>query len=147
MPEEQIKALRLGGILHDVGKIGIPDAILLKKGRLSPEEFDIMRSHPVIGANICAPLRSLKLVIPIIRHHHERYDGSGYPDHLKAEEIPITARILTVVDVYDALRTERPYKPAFDRQKSLEIMNEENGKGWYDPKCIEAFFQLELEEQ
>lgn len=146
LPDEQLRALRLGGILHDVGKIGIPDAILLKKGSLTDEEWKTMRRHPEIGFHICSPLRSLKLVLPIIRHHHERFDGSGYPDGLKGEEIPVTARILTVVDVYDALRTERPYKPAFDRPKSMEILNQEAARGWYDPRCVEAFATLELEE-
>ncbi len=147
LPDEQVHALRLGGILHDVGKIGIPDAILLKKGKLDDEEWKIMRKHPDIGFNICSPLRSLKLVLPIIRHHHERFDGSGYPDGLKGEQIPLTARILTIVDVYDALRTERPYKPAFDRAKSLEILHEEAGRGWYDPQCVKAFASLDLEEE
>ena len=145
LPEDQIRALKLGGTLHDLGKIGIPDAILLKKGRLGDEEFTIMKQHPVIGYNICHPLHSLKLVLPIIRNHHERFDGSGYPDGLKGDEIPITARILTVVDVYDALRTERPYKPIFDRDKSIAILQEETAKGWYDPEVINTFMNLDLE--
>ncbi len=146
LPHEQLRALRLGGTLHDVGKIGIPDAILNKKGRLTPEEFDIMRQHPVIGYNICKPLRSLRHVLPIIRHHHERFDGSGYPDRLAGEDIALTARILTVVDVYDALRTKRPYKPAFDKKKALAILDEETGKGWYDTEVISRFNSLDLEE-
>ncbi|MFC1608059.1 HD-GYP domain-containing protein [Candidatus Latescibacterota bacterium] len=145
LPDDQIRALKLGGTLHDLGKIGIPDAILLKKGRLDTEEFTIMKQHPVIGYNICNPLHSLRLVLPIIRNHHERFDGSGYPDGLKGDEIPITARILTVVDVYDALRTERPYKPIFDRDKSIAILREETEKGWYDPEVITTFIQLDLE--
>jgi putative two-component system response regulator len=146
LPHEQLRALKLGGALHDVGKIGIPDAILHKNGKLTEDEFKIIQEHPVIGYNICKPLRSLRLVLPIIRHHHERFDGSGYPDGLKGEEIPITARILTVVDVYDALRTERPYKPAFEREKALAILDEETGRGWYDPQVIEKFAELDLEE-
>ncbi len=145
LPHEQLRALRLGGTLHDVGKIGIPDAILNKKGKLTPEEFDTMRQHPMIGYNICKPLRSLRYVLPIIRHHHERFDGSGYPDGLAGEDIELTARILTVVDVYDALRTERPYKPAFDKEKSLAILDEEMKKGWYDPEVLDKFRSLELE--
>lgn len=147
LPHEQLRALRLGGALHDVGKIGIPDAILHKNGKLTPEEFETMREHPVIGYNICKPLRSLRHVLPIIRHHHERFDGSGYPDGLKGEEIPLTARILTVVDVFDALRTERPYKPAFDREKAMAILEEETAKGWYDPEVLSKFKELDLEEQ
>ncbi len=143
---EQLRALRLGGTLHDVGKIGIPDAILNKPGRLTPEEFAVMREHPVIGHNICKPLRSLRHVLPIIRHHHERFDGSGYPDGTAGEDIPLTARILTVVDVYDALRTERPYKPAFDKQKALSILDEEAAKDWYDPEVLGKFKSLDLEE-
>lgn len=146
LPDEQLNALRLGGILHDVGKIGIPDAILLKKGKLTTEEFETMKRHTLIGYTICSPMHSLKLVLPLIRNHHERFDGSGYPDGLTGEEIPITARILTIVDVYDALRTERPYKPAFDVQKSIDILNEETNRGWYDPECIEQFMKLDLEE-
>ena len=146
LPLEQLRALRLGGILHDVGKIGIPDAILQKQGKLSGEEFSIMQQHPVIGFNICSPLRSLKNVLPIIRHHHERCDGSGYPDGLRGEEIPLTARILTIVDVYDALRTERPYKPAYDHAKAMEILSEETAKGWYDSELLEKFAKLNLED-
>ena len=146
LPHEQLHALKLGGALHDVGKIGIPDAILHKSGKLTEEEYEVIKQHPVIGFNICKPLRSLRLVLPIIRHHHERFDGSGYPDGLKGEEIPVTARILTVVDVYDALRTQRPYKPAFEREKALAILDEESGRGWYDSKVIEKFAELDLEE-
>ena len=144
---EELRALRLGGILHDVGKIGIPDAILHKKGRLNEEEYRIVRQHPAIGYNICKPLRSLRHVLPIIRHHHERFDGSGYPDGLAGEEIPLTARILTVVDVYDALRTERPYKPAFEHGKAVKIIREETAKGWYDPKVVAKFEELDLGEE
>ena len=146
LPPEQLRALRLGGILHDVGKIGIPDAILQKQGKLSVEEFGVMQQHPVIGFNICSPLRSLKHVLPIIRHHHERCDGSGYPDGLRGEDIPLTARILTIVDVYDALRTERPYKPAYDHAKAMEILSEETANGWYDPNLLEKFTKLNLED-
>ncbi|HEX7549690.1 MAG TPA: HD domain-containing phosphohydrolase, partial [Candidatus Methylomirabilis sp.] len=100
MSAEYLKALHRGGILHDVGKIGIPDSILLKPGRLTPAERAVMQAHPVIGERICAPLKSLRLVLPIIRHHHERWDGSGYPDGLAGETIPLTARMLQVVDLF-----------------------------------------------
>jgi len=145
LPASDINALRLGGALHDVGKIGIPDAILLKKGSLTDEEYTVIKDHPVIGYNICKPLHTLHAVLPIIRHHHERFDGSGYPDGLKGEEIPITARILTIVDVFDALMTERPYKEAFSLKKSLAILREETERGWYDPALMDSFMSLDLE--
>jgi putative two-component system response regulator len=131
--------LRLGGILHDVGKIGIPEAILNKPGPLEGEEWVIMRKHPEIGDKICSPLRSLKDVIPIIRNHHERYDGSGYPDGLKGEDIPIEARIVCLADVYDALATTRSYKRAFSREQSIEILRADAARGLFDPKVVEAF--------
>src|SRR6185369_16638672 len=104
----RIAALLRGGYLHDVGKVGIPDSILFKPGPLTADEWDTMRSHTVIGENICRHLKSLAPVLPIIRHHHERWDGSGYPDGLKGEEIPLLARILQVADIYDALASPRP---------------------------------------
>jgi putative two-component system response regulator len=142
LPEEELIALRRGGILHDIGKIGIPDAVLLKPGKLTPDEWMVMREHPLIGERICKPLRSLKLVLPIIRHHHERWDGSGYPDGLKGEEIPVTARVLQAVDVYDALRTKRPYKPAFPQEQVFEIMRAEAAKGWWDRRIVDIFIDL-----
>jgi putative two-component system response regulator len=142
LAEEELTALRRGGILHDIGKIGIPDAILLKPGKLTPDEWVVMREHPLIGERICNPLKSLKLVLPIIRHHHEKSDGSGYPDGLKAEEIPVTARILQVVDIYDALTTKRPYKPAFPQDQVFQIMREEAAKGWWDRRILETFVEL-----
>ena len=112
LPEEQCLALRRGGIVHDIGKVAVPEHILLKPGRLTEKERKIMEQHPVIGERICAPLKSFRLVLPIIRHHHERLDGSGYPDGLKGDQIPLTARILSAVDIFDALTTDRPYRKA-----------------------------------
>jgi putative two-component system response regulator len=112
LADDQLVALYRGGFLHDVGKIGIPDAILLKAGRLTASEYALMQQHTVIGDKLCSELRLLEDVRPIVRHHHERPDGTGYPDQLKGEDIPLLARILGVVDVYDALTTERPYKAA-----------------------------------
>lgn len=142
LPEDQITALRRAGIVHDVGKIAVPDAILLKPGRLTPEEWTIIREHSVVGERICAPLKSFRFVLPIIRHHHEKLDGSGYPDGLRGESIPITARVLQIVDVYDALTTDRPYKKAFSITDALQTMKEEVGKGWWDPYIFDEFERL-----
>jgi putative two-component system response regulator len=142
LAEDQIVALRRAGIVHDVGKVAVPDAILLKPGKLTELEWELMREHPVVGERICAPLKSFRLVLPVIRHHHEKLDGSGYPDGLRGDAIPITARILQIVDVYDALTTERPYKCAFSITDALRTMKEEVAKGWWDPHIFEQFEQL-----
>jgi putative two-component system response regulator len=142
LPEEQITALRRGGVVHDIGKIAVPDSILLKTSKLSEDEWKLMKEHPIVGERICAPLKSFRSVTPIIRHHHEKFDGSGYPDGLRGEAIPITARVLQIVDVYDALTTERPYKRAFSIADALQTMREEVGKGWWDPAIFEQFERL-----
>ena len=142
LPQEQLKALQRGGILHDLGKIGVPDSILLKPGPLTDVERAIVQEHPAIGERICAPLKSLRLVLPIIRHHHERWDGSGYPDGLNGEGIPLTARILQSADIYDALTSKRPYKSAYTREQACAIMREEAGKGWWDPHAVDALIAL-----
>jgi putative two-component system response regulator len=139
---EEIKALKQGGILHDIGKLGVPDAILLKPQELSDLEWNIMRQHTLIGERICQPLRSLRQVLPIIRSHHERWNGSGYPDGLSKEEIPITARILQTVDVFDALCCLRPYKPPFPIDEVQKTMSEEVKKGWRDADLLYEFFKL-----
>lgn len=139
LPPTSIVALERGGYLHDIGKITVPDAILQKESALTPEEWAIMRHHAVAGERICSGLRSLRGVLPIIRHHHERMDGSGYPDGLVGEEIPLTARILQVVDVYDALTTERPYKQPLSPEDALEVIEIEVDRGWWDPTVFEEF--------
>jgi putative two-component system response regulator len=139
LPREQITALHRAGIVHDVGKVAVPDAILLKPSRLTEEEWKIMREHPVVGEQICAPLKSFRLVLPIIRHHHEKFDGSGYPDGLKGDKIPLTARILQITDVYDALTTIRPYKRALLVSEALAVMAEEVAKGWWDANIFREF--------
>ncbi len=139
LPREQITALHRAGIVHDVGKVAVPDSILLKPGRLTDEEWKIMREHPVVGEQICAPLKSFRLVLPIIRHHHEKFDGSGYPDGLKGDKIPLTARILQITDVYDALTTIRPYKRALLVSEALAVMAEEVAKGWWDADIFREF--------
>jgi cyclic di-GMP phosphodiesterase len=142
LSEEEITALRRAGFVHDIGKVAIPDHILLKEGPLTSEEEFILRAHPCTGEQICAPLKSFRAVLPIIRHHHEKMDGSGYPDGLKGEKIPLTARILQVADVYDALTTKRPYKPAFAPTEALDVMENEVRKGWRDPLLVKEFRQL-----
>jgi putative two-component system response regulator len=142
LSEDQVIALRRAGIVHDVGKIAVPDAILLKPGSLTADEWKLIREHPVVGERICAPLKSFRFVLPIIRHHHEKFDGSGYPDGLRGEEIPVTARVLQVVDVYDALTTDRPYKKAFSITDALQTMKEEVAKGWWDPHIFDQFERL-----
>jgi putative two-component system response regulator len=136
---DSIKTLRRAGYLHDIGKIGIPDAVLLKPGRLTDEEWAVMRSHVEIGVRICAPLRTFRPVLPIIRHHHERRDGTGYPDRLSGEEIPELARLFQVVDVFDALTNDRPYRKALSATEALALMQGETSLGWWDPVVVDAF--------
>jgi len=128
--------------VHDIGKVAVPDTILLKPARLTRTEQLILWRHPVIGERICSPLKSFQMVLPIIRHHHEKMNGSGYPDGLQGEEIPITARVLTIVDVYDALTTERPYKKALGVDQALAVMKKEVKKGWWDPRLFDAFREM-----
>jgi putative two-component system response regulator len=139
LPQDQILALQRGGYLHDIGKVAIPDRILLKAGPLSPQEWEIMRSHAERGERICGSMRSLTSVLPIIRHHHERWDGSGYPDRLRGEEIPLLARIVQLADIYDALTAERPYKPAYSSEDAIHILEDEAARGWRDPFLVETF--------
>jgi putative two-component system response regulator len=142
LDEVQIEALRRGGILHDIGKLGIPDSILLKQGALDNDEWAIMREHTTIGANLCRSLASMKHVVPIILHHHERWDGSGYPHGLAGEKIPLLARVFQLLDIYDALSSERPYKKALSPEKVISILEEEAGKGWRDPELTTTFIQI-----
>lgn len=136
LPAEDIGTLNRGGYIHDIGKIALPDSILLKAGPLDDEEWELMKTHPERGEAMCSHVPSLAAVLPIIRHHHELWDGSGYPDGLKGEEIPLLARILQFADLYDALTSERPYKRAYSPEDSLEIMREETRRGWRDPSLM-----------
>ena len=137
LPQDQCVALRRAGVVHDIGKIGVAEQILVKKGPLTPEEWEVMKQHPVIGERICAPLKSFRLVLPVIRHHHEKLDGSGYPDGLKGEKIPLTARILQTTDIYDALVTARPYRGALSHDVAIATMREESKRGWWDASLID----------
>ena len=139
LPEELRVALRRGGLVHDIGKLAVPERILLKPGPLTPEERKIMQQHTIEGERICAPLRSFRHVLPIIRSHHEKWDGSGYPDGLKGEQIPLTARILQITDIYDALTTDRPYRKALPLEKALATMREEVKRGWWDGSLLNEF--------
>lgn len=134
-----LRALRRGAYLHDLGKVAVPERILLKPAPLTPEEREMINRHPEIGERICRPLRTLRTVLPIIRHHHERWDGSGYPDGLVAAAIPLGARILQVVDVFDALTTDRPYRKALTWSEALTTLETETRNGWWDPAIVQAF--------
>jgi cyclic di-GMP phosphodiesterase len=142
LDDECIVALRRGGYLHDLGKIAVPDEILKKGSNLTPAEWEIMKLHPTTGETICRPLKSLRLVLPIIRHHHEHSDGSGYPDGLKDGDIPLLPRILQVVDIYDALRTARPYKPALPHDQAAITMRQEAQAGLWDEDLVGEFFAM-----
>lgn len=139
LSEDLRVALRRGGLVHDIGKLSVPESILLKPGPLTPEERKIMEQHVVAGERICAPLRSFRHVLPIIRHHHEKWDGSGYPDGLKGEQIPLTARILQITDIYDALTTDRPYRKALSVQDAFGILRKEVERGWWDRSLLNEF--------
>jgi putative two-component system response regulator len=142
LPQEQCVALRRAGVVHDIGKIGVPEHILIKPGALTEGEWEIMKTHPVIGERICSPLKSFRLVLPIIRHHHEKLDGSGYPDGLKGDKIPLTARVLQVTDIYDALTTDRPYRIALCHEEAVRTMRYEARRGWWDSSLIDQFEAL-----
>lgn len=139
LPEDDLLALRRGGYFHDIGKIAIPDAILLKPDRLTDDEYDRMKCHAVIGDQLCGALRTLQRAQPIVRHHHERLDGSGYPDGLRGGDVPLLAQIIGIVDVYDAITTERPYKPAKSADAACQELVDEARRGWRDPALVDAF--------
>ena len=142
LDQESVVALKRGGYLHDIGKVTVPDEILKKGSDLTSDEWIIMRKHPATGESICRPLKSLRNVLPIIRHHHEHWNGTGYPDALRGDAIPLLARILQVVDVYDALRTERPYKPAMSHTQSEHMMLEQARAGHLEPELVHEFLLM-----
>jgi len=134
-----LDALGRGGFLHDIGKIAVPDHVLLKGGALDPSEAKVMREHPLVGDALCAGMRSLRAVRPIVRHHHERLDGSGYPDGLRNGQVPLLAQIVGVVDVFDALTTKRPYRSPLSHGAAVSVLEEESSKGWRDRDLVQTF--------
>jgi putative nucleotidyltransferase with HDIG domain len=137
----RIEALRYGGLLHDIGKIGVPDAILLKPASLSPEEMEIMRAHAVIGVEIVRGVKALRPVLPVIRHHHERIDGTGYPDGLSGDRIPLEARIMAIADAYDTMTSERAYRRAMTQDEAIAELRRCRGVQW-DADLVDRFVEL-----
>jgi len=140
LAEKEIEALRAGALLHDIGKIAVPDYILNKPGKLTAAEFDKMKLHTVVGAQILERIKFPYPLVPIVRYHHERWDGTGYPEGLKGEDIPITARILTVVDCFDAVREDRQYRKGMTRSEAIELLQRDRGKH-YDPPLVDLFVE------
>ena len=139
---EAANTLRRAGYLHDIGKIAVPDSVLLKPARLDETEWTVMRAHVEIGVSICSPLRSLRAVLPVIRHHHERRDGTGYPDGLSGDTVPELAQVFQVVDVYDALTNDRPYRPAMTPEEAIGTLARETERGWWNPRVVAAFSSM-----
>ena len=142
LSEAERAVLRKGGLLHDIGKIAVPDAVLDKPGSLTPAEFDLMKRHPVEGVRIIEPLQTLHEVIPLVRWHHERPNGRGYPDGLSGDKIPLAVRILSVADVYDALQSVRPYRPALPHLECLKILQKNGQQGDLDPELVRCFMDI-----
>jgi putative two-component system response regulator len=143
LPGDEIVTLRRGGYLHDVGKIGVPDAVLLKNARLDSTEFTQMQAHTTIGERLCGELRTLRPVRPIVRHHHERLDGTGYPDGLRGDDIPITAQIVGIVDAYDAMTTNRPYRTALGEDRACEELLQDARNGRLNPEIVRVFLDMD----
>jgi putative two-component system response regulator len=137
----ELKVIKYGAILHNVGKIAIPDAVLEKTGPLSPREKALFQQHPRVGCDICAPLKPLKQMLPVIRHHKEHWDGTGYPDGLKGDDIPLGAQIVGIVDVYAALTSDRPYRKAVPAADAVESLRTRAEQGRHNPKLVESFIE------
>jgi putative two-component system response regulator len=142
LDQDALDALYRGAFLHDVGKIAIPDRVLLKKGKLTRKEYELMKQHPIIGDDLCQTVRSLDAVRPIVRHHHERIDGRGYPDGLAEDSIPLLAQIVSIADVFDALTTDRPYRKALPTATAYQMMRDEARGGWCREELLAAFIDL-----
>ena len=142
LPDDDLAALHRGGILHDVGKVGVPDSVLLKPGPLTAAEFELMKRHTEIGDALCAPLNSLRRVRPIIKSHHERLDGSGYPEGLKGDDVPMLAQVIGIVDVYDALTSNRPYRPALAPEVAARHLLNEVAEGRFSKTYVDAFLNV-----
>lgn len=142
LSDADLTSLYRGAFLHDIGMLAIPDAILRKGGRLEPEEYDVVKSHPVIGDALCANLRTLHAVRPIVRHHHERLDGSGYPDRLAGDAVPLLAQIVSIVDTFEAITMGREYVAARPPEAALDVLRHEVHIGWRRPDLVEAFQAL-----
>jgi putative nucleotidyltransferase with HDIG domain len=138
--KEDLVHIRRGALLHDIGKLGIPDAILHKPDKLSDSEWETMRQHPAIGYKLLSQIDFLGPALDVVRYHHEKWDGSGYPRGLDGDIIPLSARIFAIADVWDALRSDRPYRPAWDDERALEYIKSESGKH-FDPEVVEAFLK------
>jgi putative nucleotidyltransferase with HDIG domain len=141
LEKRDLDTLRRAGLLHDIGKIGIPAAILDKKGKLTDEEYRIVKNHPSIGARILEPISAYSQIIPIVEQHHERFDGMGYPRGISGEAICLGARILAVADVFDALISDRPYRSGWGKEEVYRLVEKEAGHH-FDPKVVEAFFEV-----
>ena len=141
IPEAEIVHIRRGALLHDIGKMGVPDNILLKPGELTEDEWEVMRRHATYAYEMLCPIQYLKPALDIPHYHHERWDGAGYPHKLKGLDIPLAARIFAVVDVWDAVTSDRPYRGGWSKEKALEYVKSESGKH-FDPKVAEAFLAL-----
>ena len=139
--ESTLAAIRAAAVLHDVGKLGIPDSILQKPGPLTVEEYDIVKQHATLGADLVAAAGGSRLLPDIVRHHHENWDGSGYPDRLAGEAIPVGARVIAIVDCYDALTSDRPYRPALSHNSALAMIHD-NRATMYDPQITDAFMRV-----
>ncbi len=139
---EDLEALRRGGVLHDIGKLGIPDSILCKPGKLTAEEWVIMKQHTLIGAALCSPLKTMHNTVDIVLYHHEKWDGSGYPYGKAGQDIPLLARIFQIVDIYDALASDRPYKTAWPRDRIITTLQDEADKGFRDQELTAVFLDI-----
>jgi HD-GYP domain-containing protein (c-di-GMP phosphodiesterase class II) len=141
IPNSELPNIRRGVLLHDIGKMGVPDYILLKSSLLTDEEWQIMRQHPLNAYNLLSKISYLRSALDIPYCHHEKWDGSGYPRGLKGEQIPLSARMFSIMDVYDALSYDRPYRSAWPKEKIIEYIKEQSGK-YFDPRVVEAFLEL-----